>query len=416
MAVTISDFLDLLSCNYTVSYNIFDFMGNSVLKEEKDLSIEEKIFPACGFTARLSCQSGPVCGPVYFSAVLGLFWIAVVTGDDAAGVLIHVLGPIAEYPFAKDQVTRMLTQYAENIPDGMTAPVTRALLRIPVMPALAASQYALMFYYCLKGEKCSVSDIVRMDQTPPDALLPDALPTPEHGAGLFCAMFRFESDLIRAVRDGDLHVLVSMYEDYKKINVEAKTASDPIRHVKNLSIIFLAHNTRAAIEGGILAETAYQLRRHYLRMIEQSETILELATINITSLEDFVTRVHSHRFADCGRSREILHCQEYIRLHIEEKLDLARLASHFHYTVYYFSRKFKEECGISITDYIKEQKTERAKLLLKTTQLSVRKISEQLSFESVNTFCAVFKKCAGISPAAFRSTCGHFQPKNGHPE
>lgn len=98
-----------------------------------------------------------------------------------------------------------------------------------------------------------------------------------------------------------------------------------------------------------------------------------------------------------------MHCQEYIRLHIEENLDLARLAGHFHYTIYYFSRKFKAECGISIMDYIKQQKTERAKLLLRTTQLTIKEISEQLSFESVNTFCAVFRKCVGMSPTAFRN-------------
>lgn len=102
-----------------------------------------------------------------------------------------------------------------------------------------------------------------------------------------------------------------------------------------------------------------------------------------------------------GLSREILHCQEYIRLHVEENLSLARLAEHFHYTIYYFSRKFKEECGISITVYIKRQKTERAKLLLQTTQFSVKQISERLSFESVNIFYAVFRRCAGMSPTAF---------------
>lgn len=277
-------------------------------------------------------------------------------------------------------------------------------MRIPVVPALAANQYALMFYYCLKNRKCSFSDIIRMERDLHDIISDPAgrASFTDTEANSAYTSFKYESELMQAVRDGDLKILVSMYDNYTRLNPETYDFTDPVRYVKDISIIFLACNTHAAMEGGLSPETALHLRRHYLRMIEQSQTILELATINTTSFEDFVTRVHHNRFAGSACSREILHCQEYIRLHVEENLSLARLAEHFHYTIYYFSRKFKEECGISITDYIKQQKTERAKLLLQTTQLSVKQISEQLSFESVNTFCAVFRRCAGMSPTAFR--------------
>lgn len=405
MAVSLNDFLDLLSCNYTVNYNVFDYKGNSVLKEDEMCAIEDKIFPACGFIPELLRTNEQIDGPVLLSAVLGLYWIAVVTGSTQESFRVHVLGPLTEYPFERSEAANLLNQYLENIPHGQTSPVMHALMRIPVVPAFAANQYALMFYYSLKNRKCSLSDITHMERNLHDFILDTADRTSisDTEANSAYTAFKFESELIQAVRSGDMNILVSMYDHYTKVNPEVYDSIDSTRYVKNLAIIFLAYNTHAAIEGGLSPETAYQLRRHYLHMIEQSQTILELTTINTTSFEDFVTRVHNNHFANSCCSPDILHCQEYIRLHIEENLDLAKLSSHFHYTIYYFSRKFKAECGVSITDYIKQQKTERAKLLLKTTQLSVKEISEQLSYESMNTFCAVFRKCAGMSPTAFRN-------------
>lgn len=405
MAMALNDFLDLLSCSYTVHYNVFDASEHSVLKKENEMTIAESIFPMCGFIPGL-LKEGLKDGPAFVSTVLGLYWIAVVDGDTKESLCVHVLGPIAEYPFHKDEAARLLNQYSENIPNGQTASVLRALMGIPVIPSMIADQYGLMFYYCLRGRKCTLSDIVYTEQSLRGTILDIAgiAAKQETEANSAYAACQFESELIQAVRNGDLNILISMYDDYMKLNTDACDFADPIRYVKDLSIIFLAYNTHASIEGGLSPETAYQLRRHYLHMIEQSRTILELTAINTTGFEDFITRVHQKRFADKALSLEILHCQEYIRLHIEENLSLARLAAHFHYTVYYFSRKFKEECKISITDYIKQQKTERAKLLLKTTQLSVKEISEKLSFESVNTFCTVFKKCTGMSPTAFRGS------------
>lgn len=406
MAVALDDFLELLSCNYAVHYNVFDHSGNYVLKEEKDCTIEERMFPVCGFIPRLLQAGSRINAPVLLNADLGLYWIAVVTGNtqEVQDFHVHVLGPLAEYPFERSEAATLLHRYLKNIPFGETPRIIQAFMRIPVVPALAANQYALMFYYCLKNRKCSLSDIIHMEQDLHDFILDTAgtATLSDTDANSAYASFKYESELIQAVRSGDLNILVSMYDRYAQLSPETYDFADPVRYVKDISIIFLAYNTHAAIEGGLSPETAYHLRRHYLRMIEQSQTILELATINTTSFEDFVTRVHNNHFTDSACSQEILHCQEYIRLHIEENLNLARLAEHFHYTVYYFSRKFREECGIGITDYIKQQKTERAKLLLKTTQLSVKQISEQLSFESVNTFCAVFRKCTGMSPTAFR--------------
>ena len=72
------------------------------------------------------------------------------------------------------------------------------------------------------------------------------------------------------------------------------------------------------------------------------------------------------------------------------------------YTEYYLTHKFKEETGFCINDYVKNVKIERAKVLLKSTQMSVQEISEELAFGTRNYFTRIFTEIVGYTPIQFR--------------
>ena len=73
------------------------------------------------------------------------------------------------------------------------------------------------------------------------------------------------------------------------------------------------------------------------------------------------------------------------------------------YTEYYLTKKFNAEMGMKLSDYIKQKKVERARLLLATTSKSVQEISDSLQFSSRNYFSAVFTALEGKTPAAYRA-------------
>ena len=86
----------------------------------------------------------------------------------------------------------------------------------------------------------------------------------------------------------------------------------------------------------------------------------------------------------------------------DEKLSIADVARRAGCAYYYLSRKFKAEMGISLNDYIKRAKVERAKTLLLSTDLNVQEICERLHFGSRSFFAETFKEVTGTTPAAFR--------------
>jgi AraC-like DNA-binding protein len=68
-----------------------------------------------------------------------------------------------------------------------------------------------------------------------------------------------------------------------------------------------------------------------------------------------------------------------------------------------FSERFKRETGITPADFLRRQRCERARDLLRTSQLPVTDIAFRLGFRSSQHFACVFRKYTGQSPREYRA-------------
>ena len=127
----------------------------------------------------------------------------------------------------------------------------------------------------------------------------------------------------------------------------------------------------------------------------------ELAALATAMYHDFIYRVH-HLRSNPGYSHAIQKCCDYIELSLDRKIRVSDLAALVGYTEYYLTEKFKKETGVPVSQYIRFAKVERAKVLLESTDMSVREIAERLAFNTVNYFIQSFKAITGCSPAKYR--------------
>ena len=67
----------------------------------------------------------------------------------------------------------------------------------------------------------------------------------------------------------------------------------------------------------------------------------------------------------------------------------------------YLSKKFKEETGENIADFILKEKTEEAKRLLRYSDKPITAISSYLGFSSPSHFSRVFKAYVGSTPREY---------------
>ena len=80
------------------------------------------------------------------------------------------------------------------------------------------------------------------------------------------------------------------------------------------------------------------------------------------------------------------------------------LAKKMGYSENYLTKKFKNEMGISLTQYITNLKIQKAKDLLVSGSESIQDICSQLGFGSQSYFGMVFHRETGMSPGAYRGS------------
>lgn len=93
--------------------------------------------------------------------------------------------------------------------------------------------------------------------------------------------------------------------------------------------------------------------------------------------------------------------ENYIKQHYRE-VSLADISARFHLNREHISRRFKQQFGITIVNYISEIRIEKAKVLLVNPQLKVADIGISVGYEDEKYFSRVFKKLTGLSPKEYR--------------
>lgn len=96
------------------------------------------------------------------------------------------------------------------------------------------------------------------------------------------------------------------------------------------------------------------------------------------------------------------HCSEPFSLDIyQERYGISK---------YRLCREFSANFGQPPLRYLNEQRLQRAKEMLLTSDMNVQTISSLVGFDNVNHFINLFKKYVGMTPNAFRQTVQEDQP------
>lgn len=95
---------------------------------------------------------------------------------------------------------------------------------------------------------------------------------------------------------------------------------------------------------------------------------------------------------------------KYIRKNYEQEITLKSLAQRFGMSESSLSRKFKDETGIGLWEFITQVRIFNAENILKTQNISITKVAELCGFSDSNYFATVFKKIKGITPLKYRKS------------
>lgn len=94
--------------------------------------------------------------------------------------------------------------------------------------------------------------------------------------------------------------------------------------------------------------------------------------------------------------------KDYIAENYSRNISLTDIAEHVFLNASYFSRIFKQHCGVNVIDYLNQVRIQAAKDLLVQTNRKIVDIAEQVGFNSPGYFANVFRKYTGTNPKEYR--------------
>ena len=185
-------------------------------------------------------------------------------------------------------------------------------------------------------------------------------------------------------------------------------AVDMLRQQKNLLICTVTLVTRAAIRGGLDRETALALSDVYIQKAELMTDVVALTRLNAQMVLDFTQRVDAGK---CGihNSTLVRKARDYILANIGQPITTQELARVCGLNRTYLCKRFIEETGTTVGQYVTQVKVEEAKRLMDITAKSIAEIAEYLGFSSQSHFQRVFKKYTGMTPGVYRSGANDLQ-------
>lgn len=323
-----------------------------------------------------------------------------------SGAYKIVIGPTRQTGNT-DQELRQLA-FELDVPADEVTDFVNGMKSILRMPLESIMQMLCTMNYVLNGEKLTLEDITiydaEQDNLRKAAAVRNSIQTytetgiPEQNVH---NTFELEQTVMNIVRKGDTAALRGWMSSAPAIR-GGILATEQLRQLKNTFIVTATLASRAAIRGGMDIEDAFSLSDDYIQKCELMNMPDKIMNLQYHMILAFTERVERIRLGK-RPSKLATDVAKYIQHHLSEPITAESIAKEFYLSRPYLSRKFIEETGESLTDFILKEKTEEAKRLLRYSDKSLTAISNYLGFSSQGHFSRVFKRYANYTPGEYRN-------------
>lgn len=203
-------------------------------------------------------------------------------------------------------------------------------------------------------------------------------------------------------------LLVALDVDFMLPVVQRVANAENLLHVRRYPFFSLTEESFGYIRSMLekLWERIYEEdkdRKGFLQQRLQVELIKSMAqTITYEVLSIYFSKLPIQPMVQT--KKDLIFHQFLLSLfrHFRQEREVAFYAELQHLSPRYFSSIIKEKSGNNALQWIVQMVITEAKLLLETSDLSIKEISVQLNFPTQSFFGKYFKQYTGISPKEFR--------------
>jgi len=178
-------------------------------------------------------------------------------------------------------------------------------------------------------------------------------------------------------------------------------SDDPVTNMKYHFVVTTAMITRFCTEGGMAMEEAFGLSDAYIRKMDRCTNLAQIVLVHDRMALDFAGRMRTLK-KNVAASKQVADAIDYIYVHIMDRITINELAGAVAVSPTHLSRIFKQETGVSVSEYIRQRKIDMAKNLLRFSNHELADIAAMLSYSSQSHFIQQFHNQVGMTPKAYR--------------
>lgn len=176
-----------------------------------------------------------------------------------------------------------------------------------------------------------------------------------------------------------------------------------ISDIKARTLELIVIISRSVISSGADVGDIFRYSAAYMQEIDHCDSVDQLSRWLSAVIEQFIAV--SFDYADIRHSDIVFKTMDYIRSNCLRRITLEEIAGEVYLSKSYLSSIFKQETGMSITDYINQARVNHSKKLLTATAMPLIDIANECCFGDQSYFSRVFKKYQGVSPKSTGTTC-----------
>ena len=311
------------------------------------------------------------------------------------------IGPYFETPFSQQELLELAEKY--NIPPGRQKLLEEYCAGIPVIPP-TSHLFPLLYTF---GERLwdngfmveELDDSTLSGNEQPANLPQTSIDDVLMNMKLMETRYAAENQMMQAVSRGQFHRGSAILEGISSSPFE-KRLDDPLRNIKNYSIVMNTLLRKAAERGGVHPLYLHQTSSAFAIRIEQVPSVKAAQELMSNMFQQYCLLVRKHTTGSYSPTvqRAIL----MIDSDLASDLSLRALAAAQNISPAYLSNVFKKETGKTVTEYVNTERMELAAQLLESARLQVQTVAQHCGIMDVHYFSKLFKKHTGKTPRQYR--------------
>lgn len=215
-----------------------------------------------------------------------------------------------------------------------------------------------------------------------------------------------ENQLIQAIAQGQVHK-AELYINHFNSRAMEQRVADPVRNIKNYTIIMNTLLRKAAEYGAVHPLHIDSLSSRFARKIELVTSEEGAMQLQKEMIHKYCLLVKNHSLK--GYSLLVRKVLTQIDSDLTADLSLKTLAKLLNVNPSYLSTLFKKETGSTLTEFVNHKRIEHAIFLLNSTSMQIQTIAQFCGVPDVNYFTKTFKKVIGKTPKEYRDSISPYK-------